>query len=529
MRTVLTLSLLAGGLLGGCAGWNKLPNQGDLNLDADLWDPNRALATEDGLYIPLTQAGGLALIPAGNGDPVRIDLGEGRLSKLTASPDRSKLVAFVETYRCDEEDPKEAKKDHFLDDCRVDDLEITTSIRVIDGKKAAAPVEVDGSFNGITYSHDGQFAVAYLDFSDPDLVLDGVINLTSVVVLNLASGESKSVSVGFAADRVLFTQNLLGEAEKAVVLSQNEVAVVDLTTDPPTNSVTFPLTLDPDSVVIPVGIELTPDGRYALISVAGSSDLYALDLLTESINIVELSHNPTDMDVNTATDTTVLVYNSGSVVEVLEHQTFEIETTALDEPMSRIATGTDFALLWSDGSEHDAYRLDLDSNVLVEYRLQNPAVSMHISPTEEFAIALTRAEDGFGEGVEGLYDSNPGMEIIDLDDDETEPFLLEGAGLGVSWADTENSLHALVLQEAVEYVYKLDMYTGNAEEVELTEPPLSIGNMNDGTFFITHDVALGLVTFLDPKTNKTREVSGFATLGISDATELLEEEKKGGK
>jgi hypothetical protein len=292
--------------------------------------------------------------------------------------------------------------------------------------------------------------------------------------------------------------------------------------------VTFPLTLDPDSVVIPVGIELTPDGRYALISVAGSSDLYALDLLNKSINIVELSHNPTDMAVNEATDRTVLVYNSGSVVDVLEHEFFDIDTFNLDEPMRRIANGSTFSLLWSDANEHDVYRLDLETNVLVEYRLQNPAISMHIAPTEEFAIALTRPENGFNSGIEGLYDSSPGMEIIDLDDDETQPFLLEGTGLGVSWASTEATLHALILQEGADYVYKLDMYTGRAENIELAEPPLAIGNMNDDTFFITHDIPLGLVTFLDPKTNETREVSGFASLGMADAIELLND-KKGGR
>ncbi len=523
----MTTTLLAVGLLSGCAGWNHLPDQGDLELDSALWNPSRAKATVDGLYVPLTYAGGLALIPAGKGEPKRIDLGEGRLTKLTASPDRTKLVAFVETFACDEEDPKEADRDKWVDDCPNDFLKTTTALQVIQGDEAGEAVQVDGTFNAIQYADDGQYAIAYLDFSDPELTLDGVINLTSVVVLDLTSGVSTPVSVGFAADRVLFTHSLNGEAERAVVLSQNEVAVIDLTTPTPTNSVTFPLTLDPDSVVTPVGIQLTPDGRYALISVAGSSDLYALDLLNESINIVELSHNPTDMAVNTETDRTVLVYNSGSVVDVLEHEFFDLDSFSLDEPMSQISGGSNFSLLWSDGNEHDAYRLDLETNNLVEYRLQNPAISMHIAPTEEFAIALTRPENGFGEGIEGLYDSNPGMEVIDLQDDETEPFLLEGTGLGVSWAATEASLHALILQETAEYVYKLDMYTGRAEELELSEPPMAIGNMTDGTFFITHNVGLGLVTFLDPVTNDTREVSGFATLGLADPIELLKQ--KGGK
>jgi len=525
---ILPSCLLALTLLSSCAGWNRLPEQGALQLDDPLWDPYRAQATEEGLYVPLTHAGGLALIPTPRGEPVRIDLGEGRLTKLTASPDRSRLVAFVETYACDEDDPSKAKHHRYLGDCPTKKTETTTTLRVIEGEKALPATEIGGTFNAIEYADDGQFAIAYLDFSDPDLNLDGVVNLTSVAVLDLERGLSTPVTVGFAADRVLFTHDLDGRAERAVVLSQNEVAVVDLTDEIPTNRVTFPLTLDPDSVVTPVGIELTPDGRYALISVAGSSDLYALDLESESINIVELSHNPTDMAVNISTDRTVLVYDGGSVVEVLEHDYFDLDVFALDEPMSRIESGEDFTLLWSDGDGHDAYLLDLQTNQLTEYRLQNPAISMHIAPTEDFAIALTRPENGFGSGIEGVYDSSPGMEVLHLDDDQTEPFLLEGTGLGVAWAATESSLHALILQQDAEYVYKLDMYTGRAEEISLAEPPIAIGSMRDGSFYITHDAGLGLVTFLDPKTNDTRTVSGFATLGLGDPVELMND-KKGGK
>jgi len=120
------------------------------------------------------------------------------------------------------------------------------------------------------------------------------------------------------------------------------------------------------------------------------------------------------------------------------------------------------------------------------------------------------------------------MEVLHLDDDQTEPFLLEGTGLGVAWAATESSLHALILQQDAEYVYKLDMYTGRAEEISLAEPPIAIGSMRDGSFYITHDAGLGLVTFLDPKTNDTRTVSGFATLGLGDPVELMND-KKGGK
>ena len=194
--------------------------------------------------------------------------------------------------------------------------------------------------------------------------------------------------------------------------------------------------------------------------------------------------------------------------------------------MNQITLADEQAILWDTTGGHDLYRLDLESEDLVEYVLQNPAVSLHLAPTNDFAVALTRAEGGGGDGVDAIYDQHPGMEIIDLRSDDTEPFLLEGQGLGVAFAADENYLQALVLQQGVDYLYRLDLYSRESEELELSAPPIAIGAMPDGRFYITHDRALGLVSFLDPSSGKIEEVSGFASLGIIDPVELVEEVKE---
>lgn len=141
-------------------------------------------------------------------------------------------------------------------------------------------------------------------------------------------------------------------------------------------------------------------------------------------------------------------------------------------------------------------------------------MSLHVAPTEEFAIALTRPETG------SPYGMSPGMEILDLSSDDTQPFLLEGQGLGVAWSHDGGRLVALVLQQGVEYLYQLDLYTGRAAQLDLPQPPRTIGAMLDGTFYITHDNRLGLISFLDPATLERVEVDGFATLGLLDPIAL---------
>lgn len=510
-------------LLGACS-WNRLPQQSNQYLDEPLWDAAAAVPTVDGLYVPLPHAGGLALVPQ-QGDPSRVDLGEGRLTQLAASPDGERVIAFVERYRCQPDDPHDARGVRLPEDCPDDALLTETQLSVVAGGKVDTDLTVDGSYNTLSFSADGRFGIAYVDFSK-DIEIDSVLNLTGIVVLDLEAGETTLVPVGFATDRVLFVQDDGGGASQAVVLSRNAVAVVDLLASPPAVTVTFPLTLDPDSTVDPVGVDLTPDGRYALISARGSSDLYVLDLELKAINLVELSGAPAAMAVSQPMDRTVLVYAGRAVVEVMDHEFFDVEVVDLDEGMDKITLASDFGVLWGTASQHDVYRLDLENNDTVEYRLQNPAVSLHLAPTEEFAVALTRAEGGGGDGVDALYDQNPGMEILDLreGEDETQAFILEGQGLGVAFAADAQNLNALVLQQGVDYLYRLDLYTRQAEEIELSAPPVAIGSMPDGQFFITHDRALGLVSFLDPTNGKITEVAGFATLGLMDPIELLADE-----
>lgn len=504
----------------GCVGWDDLPNQDTLHISSELWDAEGVLSTQNGLYVPLTYSGGLARVTS-DGNATSVDIGAGRLARLAASPDGVIVVGFVDRYSCEDD----SVDSNLIADCPEDDLAVEAELVLIEKDVVTATIPVDSAYNSITFSDDGRIAIAYLDLSTA-VDLSGVVSLNAIVVVDLNLGSATPVSVGFAADQVLYTYDEDGAADRAVVLSQSSVAVVNLVGDQPVREVTFPLTLDPDSSVIPVGVELTPDGRYALISVEGSADLYALDLENQSINIVELYANPSAMTVHDSTDQTVIVYGNSSVVDVMEHEFFDVESYQLDEPMNQIVNGSEQVLLYSDAGQHDLYRLDLVGGDLVEYRLQNPAISVHVAPTEEFAVVLTRAESGFGSGSGGIYDAHPGMEIIDLADDNTAPYLLEGEGLGVAFTQDETHLHALILQANVSYLYQLDLYTGLAVEIDLSSPPVAIGAIEDGPFFITHEDALGLISFLDPSTGEITEASGFGAFGIASSSELITNEEE---
>lgn len=505
----------------GC-GWNHLPNGFTLFDEQPLWDPSEAVPTEDGLYVPLPAAGKLALITDGSPPEASlVDLGAGRLDRIEAAPDGRSVVAFVKRFGCVGDDLP-ARVDT-VDECLDEgELTSTTELVVVRGGEASPAQPLPGAYNAVAFTDDARFATAYFDFS-LEVDIDGVLDLTGVVVLDLERDVQTLVPVGFAADRILYVNDAQGVATEAVVLSRNQVALIDLLADPPALSVTYPLSLDPDVIVDPVGADVTPDGRYALISARSSSDLYAIDLQQPSINLIELAGAPSDMEVSAEVDRTVLVYGFRPTVEILDHERFELQTLDVDEGMDRVTLLGDQAMLWGTGDQHDLYRMDVTDGNLVEYRLQNPAASLSIAPTGEMAVVLTRAEGSGATGVDGLYDQHPGMEILDLQTDESTPFLLEGDGLGTAFASDGTDLQLLVLQRGVDYLYRLDLYTRQEGRIELSDPPVSIGSMPSGRFYVTHDSPLGLVSYVDPASGKTEEIGGFATLGLFEPVPLVEE------
>ena len=525
-RTLLSLIVLSAG-----CGWANLPDTDNTYLEEPIWDAANPISTTDGVYVRMPLSGGLTLVQP-NGQFRTVDIGQGEVNRIQLAPDNQTVLAFVNEYRCDEDDPRELKKMEFVRDCPFDKRIRESRLLTLREGSVQSELSVPPLFNSLGFSEDGQWAIAYVDFenvSSNDAT--GVVDLTSVVVMDLSAGQTTSLSVGFAADRVLFSE----DASRAVVLSKNSVAVIDLTGDEPTKDVTFPLTLDADQTVEPVGVELTPDGRYALISVRNAADLYVLDLDLHSVNLVSLSANPSAMRVvkdadpydDIHDDRTIVVYKNGSVVDVMEHQYFDLESYTLDEPMSDVVAGEDFALLYTTNGGHDAYRLDLDTNELLEYRLENPARSMHLSPTNEVAIALTWPEYGSGSGVDSLYDNSPGMEILDLTGDKAKSraYLLEGQGIGLAYSATEGALHAMVLQDDVEYLYQLNLYTNEEQQVDLSKPAVTIGSVPSGEFFITHISPLGLITFFDPNSGQTIEASGFGIDHLQRNIRLLKEEE----
>ena len=509
----------------GCDPFDHWPG-GLESIDGPLWDRNVVPSAEGGVYAALPQAHALVYAAPGS-DAVRVELEhDAEPTRLLASPGATRLLAFSRWPICTAETNE---KIELVEDCPLDSLEYGYGLDLVSGTKAYKTADVPGFMNAIAFAPDDETAVAYLDYETGDeLPVDGVVDLSEVVFLDLEDGSAHSLSVGFSPNNILFSQ----EGDKAVVLSRSKATVIGL--EDFDTQVTYDLTLDADVVVDPVGAQLTPDGRYAIISVQGSSDLFTLDLDVPHVDIKELIAAPSAMWVSPSTDYdyTVLGYASETRLDVYDHLYFNDHPVALEEPIDRLVGAEGLVVAYNDrATTHDIYRLDLSTLEVTEYVAANPVSSLEIldvGGVPSYAVAVLRPENAGGSELDQYQDQNWGLAVLDLLSDDIVNLVVEAQPVGMALVERDGRAYALVLLDGVETLLMIDLAAPSAaQQIELDAPPLGIGEMPDGSFYITHDSPLGLVTFLDPTDPTSLEMaSGFATLGLFDEYELSAQEPK---
>ncbi len=513
-------------LLAGCNPWDLAVNN-TYYPDGDVWDTEVSVAT-DGVYVRLPAARSLTRVKA-DGTSALVDLDGATPDRLIVSPDARNLLTFASWPECKNDDPLIVT----VEDCPGEDLVTRSELNLVrDGARVGgtAVEGVSGQFNAAAFSPDNSIAALYLDFQDGDTVnIDGSLNLTQVIFVSLEDAAPHSVSVGFAAEAVVF----FDDSQQAVVLSRNQVALVNLATaadgcDAFSVCVTYPLALDADASVSPSDVALISRlddagtaERFALVSVANQSDVYILDLNTESIDIVDLGGVPAAMQVDNANDRTAVVYSNSARVDTIDHELFEATSTDLEEPMNAILAVPAGMLLYNTGGTyHDVYFFDDVANSTVEQRAENPIIEMRIA-ADKYAVATMQPESTGGSGATGFYDANYGLEIFHLpasaSDDVADPvaLALQGRPVGLATADDADGTYALVLMEGIETLLRVNLETALTAQVELSQPPIGIAALPDGGFVVTHDAALGLLSFVDPASGEiTATASNFAATNL---------------
>jgi hypothetical protein len=121
-----------------------------------------------------------------------------------------------------------------------------------------------------------------------------------------------------------------------------------------------------------------------------------------------------------------------------------------------------------------------------------------------------------------VQDTLWGLGVVELLDDDAVSLVLESEPVGLELVTRDGVDFALVLMAETNTLLTVDLsQPSEATVLDLSAPPIAIGALEDGRFFITHDEAFGLISLLDPATGKLSEISGFAVAGLLPEETLL--------
>ena len=107
----------------------------------------------DFLQVTGLAAGALVLLQP-EGEPRRVEIGEGRITRFDAAPDGRTVVTFIERYQCHPEDPREAKQVEVPEDC-PNDLEVSTELALVTGGEVTSTQPVSGAYIQVSFTDDG--------------------------------------------------------------------------------------------------------------------------------------------------------------------------------------------------------------------------------------------------------------------------------------------------------------------------------------------------------------------------------------
>lgn len=518
--------LLMGLGLTGCFGmnWSEL---------GSTWDKD-VVATNDAVYAILPMSEQLVKISA-DGHFNVVDLNGAEPKSLVTSPDGTRLLVFADWESCG----IEGKDIKLVSDCPENELQILSELSVIENGETVNTYEVPAHLNTVSFTEDGNIAVAYLLASDvSNIQIDGFADLGEVAFINLqepaAPDNPQSLSVGFSPTRILFSPN-----DQAIVMSRSRVVGVDLQSF--SKVLEAPMTLDADDSVDPSGAELAydpeTDALTLLLTVDNSQDLYMLDLQTEYWNIGDLGAIPSDIGVDDLTSQSVFVFSGSSKVTILDHSALStlnnssLYEVSLEQAANKAQMGDGFALLYNDQNSyvHDVYHLDLDTRDLTEFVIANPLYDLVLSDSGSYAVGLMQPESSYSSGVDAYQDARYGVAVFDLIGQDVTNLVAESMPIGVELIENENGAFALALLDGVDTLLQVDLANpSRSAEIELPAPPVAIGSMPDGRFVISHEVSTGMISILDPNDPENlTTISGFAAAGLLADDELVQRNTEG--
>lgn len=417
-----------------------------------------------------------------------------------------------------------------------------TILRTSEGRTRTANVPVVPGANAVAVAPGGTRAVAFLDTSRRNQGIPaGSFQDISVLFLDEGMERSIQLSVGFRPLSVSFS----ADGQRAFVITEDGVSILDF------QSLTGPtivpnVSLDDlrvtgeDGGVVDAGsgsagamtardVSITPDGRFALARVEGSSVLRLVDLSTRSARLLDAGGPVTDLDVSPdGSFALAVVRDRSQVLRIPLPQGFTSPESVRTLSLPGELVGS--VSIAPDGSRAIGYTTAVPSERAVEItlagdaaptalRLRKTVRAVAFSPDSRSALIVHGASGGSpneaGIDLETRIDRSFGYSLYDT----ATRFLklqLTPADPGPSALTPDGSYAFILLRDdrsataPVAIAQRISLRSFTVSDIALGSPPQSVGAVPETErVFIGQEHPEGRITFVDWNTGALQSITGF--------------------
>lgn len=390
-----------------------------------------------------------------------------------------------------------------------------------DGTDQVTTLPTVPGLNRLAVSPDGDYAVAFFDVARSAGNVLPNQTFQEITLLRLAEGKAVDLSVGFRPSDVQFS----ADSATAFVITEQGISVIALAqTTAPTIVRTVSHLDDPLTEPDPTEVQVTPDGKLALVRRPGLAALRAVDLATGAIVDVPLAAEPSDLDITPDGKLALVVLRDQrelALIDIPEDLDAPEGITALSSthPFGQATLSGDGAraFLFTNATTEEVLLLaDLQKLEITAFPLEKGVRAVRPAPDGKTALVLhnklpgdASASDPFETFIDkrwGYSLLSIGSRFVKLQLTETDPgptaFSADGKSAYLLLADRVRAVRA---------VEAIDLQSFLVDRISLGSYPAALGLVPaTAQVYVAQSHALGRVTFIHQQTHQTRTLTGFA-------------------
>lgn len=372
-------------------------------------------------------------------------------------------------------------------------------------------VPIRDNMNSLSLSGDGLWAMAWYDPDKESMgTSNGVISFNEVSFVSLDTATHFPLAVGYNPHGVRWSD----DGDRAVVVSDGSLAVINLEVSPPT---TTTIAIADDELDAPPAEEvvLTPDGKYAFVRQGDVQSLLVVDLDSGEVAEVDVGDDPTDMDVTPDGQRLAVVARSARQIWAYDvDDPFATPTLVdfpSDSPYGAVAFAGDGAraILYTNAVALDSLAIwDTESDTFSERSLIKPVQSIGISPTGDNAIVFHTKTNADDADPDNPFNDEWAATLMQTNGNGENKLLLpaEPTGYGM----TDDSQFGFFIMDGETTLEVVSFSTLLPTLVTLPSVPVFVGALPDAPYIYAsqqHD--LGRISFYEAANAEFDTITGF--------------------